>query len=35
MSLNSAATPANTKAGFLVTGIFPYNTDLFVDEKFL
>ena len=25
MSLNSAATPANIKAGFLATGIFPYN----------
>jgi hypothetical protein len=35
MSLNSAATPANIKAGFLATGIFPYNRDIFVDEGFL
>jgi hypothetical protein len=35
MSLNFAATPANIKAGFLVTGIFPDNTDVFPDEDFL
>jgi hypothetical protein len=35
MSLNSAATPANIKAGFLATGIFPYNRDVFLDEEFL
>jgi hypothetical protein len=35
MSLNSAATPANIKAGFLATGIFPYNRDVFPDEQFL
>ena len=35
MSLNSAATPANIKAGFLATGIFPYNRDVFPDEEFL
>jgi hypothetical protein len=35
MPLNSAATPANTKAGFLATGIFPYNRDVFPDEEFL
>jgi hypothetical protein len=35
MSLNSAATPANIKAGFLATGIFPYNRDVFTDKGFL
>jgi hypothetical protein len=35
MSLNSAATPANIKAGFVATGIFPYNGDVFPDEEFL
>jgi hypothetical protein len=35
MSLNSAATPANIKAGFLATGIFPYNRDVFPNEEFL
>jgi hypothetical protein len=35
MSLNFTATPANIKAGFLATGIFPYNRDIFVDEEFL
>jgi hypothetical protein len=35
MSLNSAATPANIKAGFLATGIFPYNRDVFPDGEFL
>jgi hypothetical protein len=35
MSLNSAATPANIKAGFLATGIFPYNRVFFPDEEFL
>jgi hypothetical protein len=35
MSLNSAATPANIKAVFLATGIFPYNRDVFPDEEFL
>jgi hypothetical protein len=35
MSLNSAATPANIKAGFLAMGIFPYNRDVFPDEEFL
>jgi hypothetical protein len=34
MSLNSAATPANIKARFLATGIFPYNRDIFVDGGF-
>jgi hypothetical protein len=34
-SLNFAATPANIKAGFLATGIFPYNRDVFPDEEFL
>jgi hypothetical protein len=35
MSLNSAATPANIMAGFLATGIFPYNRDVFPVEEFL
>jgi hypothetical protein len=35
MSLNFAVTPANIKAGFLATGNFPYNRDIFVDEDFL
>jgi hypothetical protein len=35
MSLNFAATPANIMAGFLATGIFPYNRDVFPDEEFL
>lgn len=35
MSLDSAATPANIKAGFLATGIYPYNRDVFGDEEFL
>jgi hypothetical protein len=35
MSLNFTATPANIKAGFLASGIFPYNRDIFVDEEFL
>jgi hypothetical protein len=35
MSLNFTATPANIKAGYLATGIFPYNRDIFVDEEFL
>jgi hypothetical protein len=35
MSLNSAATPANIKAGFRATGIFPYNRYVFLDEEFL
>jgi hypothetical protein len=32
MSLKFAGTPANINAGFLATGIFPYNTDVFPDE---
>jgi hypothetical protein len=35
ISLNFTATPANIKAGFLATGIFPYNRDVFPDEEFL
>jgi hypothetical protein len=35
MSVNFTATPANIKAGYLATGIFPYNGDIFVDEEFL
>jgi hypothetical protein len=35
MSLNFTATPANIKAGFLATGIFPYDRDIFVDEEFM
>jgi hypothetical protein len=35
MSLNFTATPANIEAGYLDTGIFPYNGDIFVDEEFL
>jgi hypothetical protein len=34
-SLIFAATPANIKAGFLATGIFPCNGDVFPDEEFL
>jgi hypothetical protein len=34
-SLSSAATPANIKTGFLATGIFPYNRDIFPNEEFL
>jgi hypothetical protein len=33
--LNSAATPANIKAGFLDTGIFPYNRNIFPNEELL
>jgi hypothetical protein len=35
MSLNFTATPANIEAGYLATGIFPYNRNIFVDEEFL
>jgi hypothetical protein len=35
MSVNFTATPANIKAGFVATGIFPYNRNIFVDEEFL
>jgi hypothetical protein len=35
MSLNFTATPANIKAAYLATGIFPYNRDIFVDKEFL
>jgi hypothetical protein len=35
MSLNLTATPANIEAGYLATGIFPYNRVIFVDEDFL
>jgi hypothetical protein len=35
MSLNYTATLANIKAGFVATGIFAYNKDIFVDEGFL
>jgi hypothetical protein len=35
MSLNFTPTPANIKAGCLATEIFPYNRDMFVNEKFL
>jgi hypothetical protein len=35
MYLNFAATRTNIKAGFLATGIFPYNRDIFPDEEFL
>jgi hypothetical protein len=35
MSPNFTATPANIKAGYLATGIFPYNRDMFVDEELL
>jgi hypothetical protein len=34
MSLNFRAAPANITAGFLASGIFPYNRDIFVDEEF-
>jgi hypothetical protein len=34
-ALNFAAAPANIKAGFLATGIFPHNRDVLPDEKFL
>jgi hypothetical protein len=35
ISLNIAGTAADIKAGFLVTGIFPYNRDAFPDEESL
>jgi hypothetical protein len=35
MFLNFTATPANINTGFLATGNFPYNGDIFVDEEFL
>jgi hypothetical protein len=35
MSLNFPAPAANIEAGYLATGIFPYNRDVFVDEEFL
>jgi hypothetical protein len=35
MSVNFTATRADTKAGYLATGIFPYNRDICVDEEFL
>jgi hypothetical protein len=34
MSVNFTATPANIKAGFLATEIFPNNTDVFPDQEF-
>jgi hypothetical protein len=34
MSLDFAATSANIKAGYLATGIFSYNRDVFPDEEF-
>jgi hypothetical protein len=34
-SLRNALTPKNIKSGFLVTGIWPFNTDIFTDEDFL
>jgi hypothetical protein len=33
MSLDSTATPANIKTGFLATGIYPYNRNVFGDEE--
>ncbi|KAJ3666230.1 hypothetical protein Zmor_001683 [Zophobas morio] len=30
-----AASPANIKAGFAVTGIFPYNAHVFQDEEYM
>jgi hypothetical protein len=30
-----ALTPKNIKSGFLVTEIWPFNTDVFTDEDFL
>jgi hypothetical protein len=32
---NFASTPANIKAGFLVTGSFPYDKDICPGEEFL
>jgi hypothetical protein len=34
-SLPNALTPKNMKSGFLVTGIWPFNRDIFTDENFL
>lgn len=34
-TLDLALTPRNIKAGFLATGIAPYNPDIFVDSDFL
>jgi hypothetical protein len=34
-SLPNALTPKNMKYGFLVTGLWPFNTDIFTDEDFL
>jgi hypothetical protein len=35
MSRSFTDTPANIEAGYLATGIFPYDRDIFVDEEFL
>ncbi|XP_049766151.1 uncharacterized protein LOC126095391 [Schistocerca cancellata] len=35
LSLLSAATPRNIKAGFQVNGIWPFNRDIFTDDEFL
>jgi hypothetical protein len=34
-SLSNALTPKNIKSGFLVTGIWPLDRDVFTDEDFL
>jgi hypothetical protein len=34
-SLPNALTPKNTNSRFLVTGIWQFNTDIFIDEDFL
>jgi hypothetical protein len=34
-SLPNALTPKNIKSGFLVTGIWPFNRDIFTDDDFL
>jgi hypothetical protein len=34
-SLPNALAPKNIKHGFLLTGIWPFNTEIFTDEDFL
>jgi hypothetical protein len=34
-SLHLTASPGNIKAGFQVSGIYPFNSDIFRDEEFV
>lgn len=35
VALPMAATPVNIKSGFAVSGVFPYNSNIFTDDKFM